>query len=281
MAYFTDDPEIASGYATGKADTSLNDEDNHYATWFKVKVPGSRAEVSLDRAWHFLPHEEQRRILALAPRVTRDDDETLLGGPEVTNGIGNYEQAFREARRNPLMALVDGWLQGGVLFNEEAEFLTVLRLAGMTTPVRFEHPHATYPAVYAVYMSIQKPLVSSTVPKEVLDSLQKAAGRSRTRGNDNGYQWDKRNVDARTWFRLLLDDIERSGGTNSWTVIPDWVTDVLKAFGYDGIQDTGGKQGGAGHDVWIPFEEHQVKSAISNTAFRADKNSIHEAGRGA
>jgi hypothetical protein len=39
------------------------------------------------------------------------------------------------------------------------------------------------------------------------------------------------------------------------------VTDFLKSEGYDGIQDTGGKNGGREHTVWIPFSSEQVKSA--------------------
>lgn len=39
---------------------------------------------------------------------------------------------------------------------------------------------------------------------------------------------------------------------------------VLKSMGYDGIKDTGGKSGGEGHTVWIPFDEVQIKSAIGN-----------------
>ena len=39
------------------------------------------------------------------------------------------------------------------------------------------------------------------------------------------------------------------------------VTDYLKSKGYDGIKDVGGKGGGEGHTVWIPFTGKQVKSA--------------------
>ncbi|MEE0839674.1 MAG: hypothetical protein U0L72_03870, partial [Acutalibacteraceae bacterium] len=58
----------------------------------------------------------------------------------------------------------------------------------------------------------------------------------------------------------LNDDIENET-THAWTVIPDFVTDYLKEQKYDGIKDKGGKGGGDGHTVWIPFSSEQVKSA--------------------
>ncbi|MBU2249937.1 MAG: hypothetical protein KKD77_24540 [Gammaproteobacteria bacterium] len=65
-------------------------------------------------------------------------------------------------------------------------------------------------------------------------------------------------------MRALIDDKE-ANTRHAWTSIPDWVTKVLKEKGYDGIKDTGGKYGGTKHSVWIPFDDKQVKSAISNT----------------
>ena len=95
MAYFTDDPEIASNYASDKADTSIGDEYETYASWFKVKL--GRTEVGIDQAWYFLPQAEEQRIASLAPRVLHDDEgNIILGGPEITGGIGGIEQAIRE-----------------------------------------------------------------------------------------------------------------------------------------------------------------------------------------
>jgi hypothetical protein len=279
MAYFTDDPEIASNYAQGKPDTSLGDEDTNYPAWFKVQV--GRSLMPLDRLWYFLSGEERQEIAALAPRVTREemfDTEGYSDGEyryslDGTNGLGAFDQHLRQARGNVLMALIDEWLSSGSLFGDEEEFLKVLKLAGLKRAIKYDHPHATYPAVYQVFLSIQTPLVTGNIPQAVIDALGKAA--SRRRGRDWGSQWDKSTVDPREWFRRLLDDME--GGTDyTWTVIPDWVTQVLRGFGYDGIQDTGGKYHDAKHSVWIPFDEHQVKSAISNRHFRSDRKNIHQ-----
>ena len=48
-----------------------------------------------------------------------------------------------------------------------------------------------------------------------------------------------------------------------WTSIPDKVTNELKNLGYNGILDTGGKGGGQGHQVVIPFRPNQVRSQFA------------------
>lgn len=276
MAYFTDSPEIASSYASGKSDTSLEDLES-YADWFMVKFKGTRTEVNIIKAWYFLAEAEKVRMTALAPRVTKNDDnEIILDGPERTNGLGGYDYQIKVNRGNVLKTLVDQWLDGGSLYNEEIEFLTVLKLSGMTTPVRFNDPKATYPAVYSVFMKIETPLVTTNIPKSVIEALQKSASKQRAYVGYDTTAWNKSTVDAKQWFLDLLRDVEETGGRLSWTVVPDWATKVLKGFGYDGIQDVGGKHGGGSHTVWIPFEDNQVKSTVSNSGFDSSKNNIHE-----
>jgi hypothetical protein len=59
------------------------------------------------------------------------------------------------------------------------------------------------------------------------------------------------------------------------------VTKTLKAKGFDGIKDSGGKGGGTAHNVWIPFEENQVKSALGNKGtFSESKNIMRGVGVG-
>lgn len=274
MAYFTDDPIVASNYSVGKQDTSLNDENADYANWFKVKVLGSRNLVDITRAWYFLSSDERARLSRLAPKVTLDDEE-IKSDDEVSNGIGNYQYSLKQHRGNVLATLVDGWLEGGTLFGQEVEFLKVLKLAGMFSTVTFDDPNATMSFVYKVYLSIQKPLTSTQIPEIVIQALTKAVSRQ-PHIPDAAAGWDKKRTNARQWLRNLLDDIESTGGIRSWTVIPDWVTKVLKGCGYDGIHDVGGKNGGGSHSVWIPFDDAQIKSAISNISFDPNSPNIHK-----
>ena len=284
MAYFTDDPEIASNYAQAKADTSIGDEETNYPNWFKVQT--GRTWSGIDRLWYFLPHEEKQEIATLAPKVTREevfhddgDDQRYASGYRYSldgnNGLGAYDQHLRQARGNVLMALVDEWLLSGALHGDEEEFLKVLKLTGLKHPVKYDHPQASYPFVYQVFLSIQRPLVTTAIPQPVVDAFAKKVSRTRHQPKSWATQWDKDTVDPREWLRGLLNDVENQTEF-TWTVIPDWVTAILKGFGYDGIQDVGGKYHDGKHAVWIPFDEHQVKSAISNKRFRSDKSNIHQ-----
>lgn len=263
MPFFTDDPEIASSYATGKADTSL--ESPPYEEQFTIKVPGQRRPVPLVRAWHLLPAADRQRIASLAPRVGMgDDSEPTLHPPGHASGSGGYDYHIREARGNHLAALVEEWLNSGNLFNEEHRFPDVLQLAGLSHPVQYHDPHAVRSSVLPAYLSMRNPLDTTAVPPAVVSALARAAGRQRPARRGGADFWDKNTRDAREWARQLADDVSAGANSHVWTSIPDWVTRTLRGLGYDGIKDTGGKQGGQGHTVYIPFHPSQVKSAIAN-----------------
>lgn len=284
MAFFTDDNTIASKYSTSKQDTSISLEDRPYQTWFKVKPEGSRVEVDIARAWYFLTPEQRNKIAELAPRVgnTDDGEQHILREEGHTSGIGSYDYDIKQHRGNALMALVESWLNSGALFNAEEEFLDVLKLAGFPWKVTYDSPFAEHPAVIPVYLSIQNPLITNAIPAEVIDALEtQAKKQKRPRQSVGADPWDKRIRDPREWVAELKKDSAAGKNSFVWTSIPDWVTAVLKAQGYDGIQDTGGKMGGQGHNVWVPFEETQVKSALANRGtFDATKANILYQGDG-
>jgi hypothetical protein len=282
MAFFTSAPELASSYATGKSDTSLANEDQHYATWFKVKPQGERSAVDIERAWYRLPEETKAKIAELAPRITTDDtgENIVLGDESVKTGNGGYDIAATrtsyDRRGNPLKALVEAWLNSGSLFDQEERFLKVLELAGFPVKdVTFDSPHAEYPSVYKTFVFMQKPLVTSDIPQEVRDALNQAAKRDRSRAAPGGSDmWDKNTRTLREWVSNFNDPANDSNAY-VWTSIPDKVTEVFKSMGYDGIIDWSGKGGGHAHPVYIPFAETQVKSATGNKGtFDATKKDI-------
>jgi hypothetical protein len=85
--------------------------------------------------------------------------------------------------------------------------------------------------------------------------------------------WDKNSrYTPKQWVDDLADDIAQGKNSYVWTSIPDKVTEQLKKLGYDGILDTGGKAGGQGHQVVIPFAANQVRSKFA--AF--DPSRLHE-----
>lgn len=264
MSFFTDNAEIASNYATGKQDTSLTREDTSYENWYQVKVRGKDNPVNIVQAWHSLSAEERRRISELAPRITENDDgDIYLAGPEHKTGLGGYTWQIKEAKGNALAALVDAWLNDGTLYNNEDKFAQVLDLAGLKD-YQYDPPNASYPGVYPVYLAIRNPFDTANIPDDVVQALEKHSQTVQFEDGQGGADmWDKESRRPEDWIQMLRDDIA-GGTTRAWTSIPDWVTDTLKELGYDGIKDAGGKLGGLGHTVWIPFEETQVKSATGN-----------------
>lgn len=269
MAFFTsgeNSGDVASGYATGKSDTSLEDFAD-YSEWFKYKPKGSRSEIPIDRAWwHLTPEQKQtatERLYTVGRENPQEGEGKIVPDSQSIMGNDSIDYELRQARGNALRAAVEIWLNSGSLFGGEEEFMDVLKGMGIEG-ARMDHPHQTNPAVYPVYLKIENPLVSTAIPDSVMTALQRAANRQRAPRQSIGADaWDKNTRDPQEWMNALRED-SKNGTTHAWTSIPDWVTKTLRAFGYDGIQDKGGKYHDAKHDVWVPFDETQVKSATGN-----------------
>jgi hypothetical protein len=270
MAFFTDNEEIAEGYARDKVDTSLSREDAYdYHKQFTVDVKGKGGKTenfTVSEYWNKLPLKKQREIAERAQAIGYNDDEEIVLIPGNKIGSGGYEWNLREARGNHLDALVREWLDSGNLYNREDQFLKVLELAGVEG-VQYNDPSARHEAVYHVFLNIKNPFVTTEISDELFNKLKDAAEEAQKDFDPTqGYSadgWDKSSMEPNFWIDTLARDRE-NGTTHAWTSIPDWVTEVLKKEGYDGIQDTGGKGGGQGHTVYIPFESEQVKSATDN-----------------
>lgn len=262
MPFFTEDPEIASSYATGKQDNSL--EDRSYETWFTVAIDGK--PVNIDKLWWKLTSEERATIAERAPHVTRNDDGEIIYDPKEKRGLGGYDEQYRvrqEAKGNHLVALLNEWVMSGAIFNDEIEFLQVLKLAGVKRRVLFTDQQALHSGVMPSYLAIKKPLDTSKIPKRIVKLLEEESEFKKSNADYGADPWDKNLRSGEQWLTEFKNDLA-NGSNLVWTSIPDWVTDVLKSQGYDGIKDTGGKYGGEKHAVWIPFEPGQVKSAIGN-----------------
>lgn len=289
MAFHTSSPELASSYAAGKQDTSLASEDQDYSNWFKVKIPGDRSTTDLVRSWYRLDSATKDRIAELAPRVMFSDEQEADGGNKIEpgpeghdSGTGSYDYNLASTRTtwdrrgNPLKALIEDWLNSGNLFDDEQRFMQVLKLAGFPMElVEYDSPTSEYPFVYKNYIAMYKPLVTSDVPQEVVEALNAAAKKDRSRAQPSGADsWDKNTRTLREWVAAFNSE----DNTYVWTSIPDKVTDVFKSLGYDGIVDWSGKGGGPAAlvaPVYIPFEETQIKSAIGNKGtFDSTKNDI-------
>lgn len=265
MAFFTDNREIAERYSRDKADTSLayDEEYSDYYTQFRVTRNGK--SLSIGDLWKYLPMAERTKIKNAAPHIRFDEDyDKVIYDPAAQHGNGAYD-AYELNRNNGnvLNTLVSTWLESGDLYNREADFLDVLRLAGLND-VEYRDPDARREKVYETYLKIRNPFDASNVEQTFYDGLSawlKSTDISEYERESAGADtWDKNSVEPDQFLERVASDI-KAGTSHAWTSIPDYVTAYLKELGYDGIKDTGGKGGGESHTVWIPFSSEQVKSA--------------------
>ena len=265
MAFFTDNKEIATNYARDKADTSLayDEEYDSYYTQFRVNRDGK--SISIPELWKHLSISEKNKIKELAGQIKFDDDyENIIVDKSAKHGNGAYDAyTLNMHKGNALEALVDTWLDTGDLYRREADFLEVLKLVGIVD-AEYRDPDARQEKVYDTWLKIQNPFDTEFADKSFYDSLSNWIDSHDMsvyeKETSNADMWDKNNQTPESWLEKLENDIE-NGTTHAWTVIPDFVTDYLKEQQFDGIKDKGGKGGGDGHTVWIPFSSEQIKSA--------------------
>lgn len=275
MAFFTSDRTIAENYARDKADTSIAYDSNYdsYEHQFRVTDKTGKS-VAIPEVWSSLPYTVRQKITEAAGHVTFDDDaEEIIFDRNVRHGSGGFVQNLRESNGNALQALVEEWLNSGNLWDREGDFLNVLKVGGIdkilasrgySAPEYFD-PNARHERVYDTYLKVQNPFVTSEMyTSKFVEGLEawwaKQDQRSYDRETANADMWDKNSMSMEKWIEKAKEDVS-DGTTRAWTVVPDAVTDYLKSLGHDGIQDMGGKNGGAGHIVYIPFTGEQVKDA--------------------
>ena len=265
MAFFTDSKKIAGNYARDKADTSLayDEEYDDYYTQFRVTRNGK--SLAIGDLWNYLTIAERMKIKNAAPHIRFDDDyDQILYDPSAQHGNGAYDAyELNRNKGNVLNTLISTWLETGDLYDREGDFLEVLKLAGLNN-VEYRDPNTRHEKVYDVFLKIKNPFDASNAEQSFYEGLSEwlentdiSEYQKESAGAD---MWDKNRIEPERFLERLADDIE-AGTSNAWTSIPDYVTAYLKELGYDGIKDVGGKGGGEGHTVWIPFTGKQVKSA--------------------
>lgn len=293
MPFFTDNPEIASNYAKGKPDTSrVAMDEGNVADYFQVlpKQLGisGRTPLSVERSWNFLPPEVKQEIHARAKRIGYENPEEASGpltlhpeGVDATLSPSHYDWILKhEARGNPLAALREMWHDSGELIGNETALSEVYRLAGYPHQISEANaPWTEAKGVFPAMLRMHKPLQTedaTLMTGIVLPALEKAFARDRTRKNEFGSdQWDKNTrYTPREWVAQAKEDYAKGDNSFVWTSIPDKVTAELRKLGYDGILDSGGKAGGQGHRVAVPFGPEQVRSRFA----KFDEKKVGESG---
>ena len=262
MAYFTDDPDIATNYSRDKADTSLAYDSDYdsYETQFQVNGK------PVTEYWNTLTAAEKKAMTEKIKQVTLDDNDNIVLKPGNQIGIGSFsDYELHRAKGNALSVLVDMWLGDGNLWNEESRFLDVLKAVGIDQ-AQYNDPDYREEKVYQAYLNITNPYNTGKLDRSFIDDLQSYvddADMSRyDTDNAQADMWDKNGIPIEDWLERLQDDLD-NGTTHAWTTVPDVVTDFLKDSGYDGIVDQGGKNGGDQHTVAIPFYSNQIKEVTN------------------
>lgn len=225
MAFFTDSREIAERYSRDKADTSLayDEEYSDYYTQFRVTRNGK--SLSIGELWNYLPMAERTKIKNAAPHIRFDEDyDKVIYDPAAQHGNGAYDAyELNRNKGNVLNTLVSTWLETGDLYNREADFLDVLRLAGLND-VEYRDPDARREKVYETYLKIRNPFDASNVEQAFYDGLSawlKSTDISEYQRESAGADtWDKNSVEPEQFLERVASDIE-AGTSHAWTSIPD------------------------------------------------------------
>jgi hypothetical protein len=285
MPYFTDSPELASSYATGKQDASL--PEGQLPEFFRVSPKdiglSGRSPIPVERSWSSLSPEVKADIREKALRVGFENLDESSGklmlhpsGVEASPSRMQYEYLMKTtARGNPLAALRELWAESGILYGNEEKLADVYRLAGF--PARIDQSAAPWTeasGVLPAMLRISNPLVTENADElanRVIPALREAFKNDRTRLKQFGADaWDKNTrYTPKQWVEELAKDVGEGSNSYVWTSIPDKVTNALEGLGYDGILDVSGKGGGTQAIVAIPFRPDQVRSV--NAAFDPTK----------
>jgi hypothetical protein len=277
MPFFTDDPAIASNY-TRKSDTSMADIE-HVKDYFTVSPKdlgmSGRSPYTVEQSWHFLPAETKAEILEKAKRVGYENPAQASGplklhppGADASISGSQFDRYLKEERGNPLAALRKLWVESGELVGSEAELANIYRLSGYKAPIsEVNAPWTEAAGVFPARLRMTRPLQTDNVAEmteKVLPALEQVFKRDRSQLKTGADQWAKESRwTPREWVEQAKADYAKGDNSFVWTSIPDKVTAELRRLGYDGILDSGGKMGGHGHRVAVPFGPEQVRSQFA------------------
>jgi hypothetical protein len=284
MPFGTNNPNVASNYATNKSDTSRIATDmGDFANYFQVSpkelgFTRSRSPYSVEQTWYFLSPEKKAEILEKAKRIGYEMPEEATGKfvlHETSEKAPFSQKHFdftlqREAGGNPLKALRQLYAESGMLdAYAPKELADIYKLVGY--PYQISQSNAPWSSAQGVLLGkarITNPLVSTNTDElqtKVIPALEEVFKNDRTRVKTGGAdQWDKNTrYTPKQWLEQLKQDTDKGENSYVWTSIPDKVTKQLEKLGYNGIIDTGGKGGGIGHEVVIPFKPEQLRSKFA------------------
>lgn len=282
--YFSEDPKVASSYATGKQWVD-EDRDYQYYDYFKVQSDRDGQFYNLKDAWKKLSGAKRVQIIKKAKQVNINDDWDVITHEHAGAKIPQDQVdsiANRETGRNYLWALAEAFLASGLMIIEHDDearetFENILEYVGFELDeIEYDNPRDARSGVTPVFLSIERPLITTEIDEYLYDELLNQVEEDWEVNEFGADQWDKATKSKEVWFEQLADDIENNK-TSAWTSIPEAITVALQEIGYDGIKDVGGKiTGNPEHTVWIAFEPEQIKSVYNQGDWNPESKNIME-----
>jgi len=281
--YATEDPAIASNYATGKLG-----EKEYYENGDQYRFQLKNGKFN-KKLWQMeLSPEQQAKVREFMA------DENLGGGSydieQYWKDNAQYDKDARRAlARGGLRDLHSIWqfleyMGENIAYAKEGDAPYFQRQTSSTFEKILDHLGIPWksklwsqPGVVPVHLRIRNPLdASKPFPPDLLAALKREARYERTVADSSDRHWTK-DFPLKEWIRSIED------GNEYWsTQIPKKALPVLKRFGYDGIKETGLKGSEGPRQVnWIAFDPEQIKSATGNRgAFDPnDPNILHQSNK--
>lgn len=273
-AFFTEDPEIASRYATNKLDTSRLLEGSGFNEMFEFDIGGGQT-ARLDNLWNNLDFKTRRTLRENLGRVTEDELGSSRAGDlvwgEGPGGKRHWEFTLQQSGGDPIKAAQDIWLNAGTLHGFEEKFLDVLEMAGLPrSMMRYDDPFLQTPGVVKAVLRKGKIFDAQGTTDESKKVLRVLIARLRKLsqeripdaevGGTDMWAKDTRYRTPGDWADALEADLDAGKNSYAWTSIPDEVSEEIRRMGYDTILDMGGKMGGQPSNVWIPLDPSGIRS---------------------
>jgi len=275
--YGTEDPDLASGYATGKLGVKEYYENGNQ---YRLKNPKTGKYNKKIWQWELTP-EQLAKLESLKSEVDEYGDSKYEVS-QMDSYIANNKDYDKDARRwfyrggsKDLMSIWQFYEYMGynIAYNKDDYNLPITERQVKNgfeelldkLGIEWQSYDWVQPGVFPVFLKIENPLdTSKPFPKDLLQALDNASKYERNKSSDyiSHTRWTK-DYPLKEWVKDIKREIE-SGDAQFWpTQIPKKAIPILKKFGYDGIKDTGGKGGGKKHTVWIALDSCQIKSVFN------------------
>ncbi len=281
--YASEDPQIASSYATGKMGVR---EEYENGSQYRFKQANGKFAKKLwqieltpeqvNKAREFLLNEEhgvstdlERYWKDNAPYDADARRASYRGLRDLSNIFKTMESLGNTISYPKEISMPDGSTAPMFMRQTKNSFEELLDHLG----IEWQSFDWAQPGVQKLYLKIENPIdAEKPFPADLLKALEVVAKRDRSKADPNHDHWTK-DYPIKQWVQDIKD------GNEFWsTHIPTKALPIIREFGYDGIKEVGNKseKDRSKRQVnWIAFEPGQIKSAMGNQgAFDESKPSM-------